>query len=516
MRHVAIGFAATMLVVAPAPAAERTDARIAALRAEAAALKAGGDAATALERARAGLALAEKDPGPGDANLYEALDALSDYLPDSDLEQQFQLYARLAPLAARVKGADSYPALSTLAGRNVLAVILGKPGASIPAFADVLVKAMAVAGTEKEQAQVTGLAMILAQLYDATGQHPKAVEVVASAGRFYESPPAVPNSSYAPGLMSLALRYSDWQQWDKAIDAADRAIAASVAFHKRRVVEIASAQKVRGNAFIALGRYTEAEAAFRDAVVLADKEPDLGVTTSALFNLARLYMSTGRDSLARPLLLRIEDMLRDKGPKQSNTRMIALLDLHNIATRAGDNAGALAFAKAARADADTRGFAGSPVYLGILLAVANASTRLRDFDTATAAVEAAEALLPKAVSPGSPRYADVTYARASIAIAQRDLKQAVALMRSSIELWEKSSGAEAKQIASARSALARALYQTGDASGAWSVGRRSAAQMSAVVIDRAGRGGADLLDDESSRVFDSAVELAWATRTRAR
>ncbi|WP_326523503.1 tetratricopeptide repeat protein [Sphingomonas sp.] len=508
--------AVALFAAVPSHAAQRTPDRVAALIAEAAALKAGGDAPGGLAKARVAVALAEKDPGRDDATLFAALEALTEHIPDVDFEQQFATYDRLGPVAARAKGPGSYPALSAMAGRNAIGFVLRKPGATLEAFADALTRATAVASTEREQAQMTGLAMVLAQFYDATGQHPKAVAIVDTVGRFYDTPPKVPNNSYAPGLMSLALRYSDWQMWDKAMDAADRAIAASVAFHGRRVVEITSALKVRGQALAMAGRDAEAEAAYREAVALADTAPDLGVTSSALFNLSRWYTSIGRDALAVPLLQRVVDMLENAGPVQSNTRMIALLDLYNIASRAGDRPEALRYARLARADADRRGFGASGNYVAILIAVANASSLAGAFDDAAEAVAAADALLPKVAAADSPRRADIRYARAVLERERGDPAAAAASIRSAIEIWEAASAADKRQIAVARAALARLLYASGDKAAAWRIGREGARSMSAVVVDRAARSGSQLLDPESARVFDGAVDLAWATTHASR
>ena len=499
------------LLSAPVHAVERTDRRIASIVAEAEALKAKGDAKGGLARVRDAMALAEEDPGPRSENLFKALDALSEHLPSADFELQFAVFDRLSAVASTARGADSYPALAALAGRNVLAFVLRKPGAGLPAFAEALGRATPLATSERDKGQMTGLAMILAQLYDATGQHAKAVDIVATVGKFYETMPSVPNSSFAPGLMSLALRYADWQDWPKAIDAADRSIIASVAFHRKRTTEVTSALRVRGNAFVALGQVADAEREFREAVALADQQPDLGVTTSALLNLARLYMTTGRDALAVPLLDRVAEMAID-GPPQSNTRMIALLDRYNVAMRADDRAGAVRFAALALADADARGFATSQNYVPILLAVANAAIRSNDLVAADAALAKAQILLPKVVSANSSRYADVMFARGRIALARGSYVTAASETRAAIARWGTTPGADPQQVASAGAMLTQSLGRLGDHAGAWRAGRTGADQMTRVLLDRAARGGLELLDPQSLTIFETAVDAAWVNR----
>lgn len=513
MRNIIIG--ATLVVaslsVATASASERSSRRIATLAAEAAVLKAKGDAVAARTRVAEAVALAERDPGRNQQNLFEALNATTKHIPDNDFEQQYAVYARLAPLAAQVKGADSFDAWATLAGRNVLAFVLRKPGASIPAFADALAKATPLAVDERDKAQMVGLTMVLAQLYDATGQHDRAVQTVASAAEFYDAPPVVPSDIYSNGLMTLAQRYADWQDWPKALDAADRAIVASVAFHGRRTADLVTALKVRGGVHSANARYGDAERDYREAVALADTAPSPAVQSGALLNLARLYVLTGRDALARPLFERAAEVARAL-PPQSNTRLVALLDLYNMAMRASDLDGATRYARAARDDADARGFGGGPNYVTVLLAISNASLRAGDADAAARTLADVESLLPKAVPPKSSRYADLMSARAKLAMMRGDIPESVRQYRAAIERWAQSPTGDKTQVAVTRAMLTESLARTGDIVGAWRSSRQGATEMTDVIIARGAGGNREPIDRSAMTIFETAIEAAWNVR----
>ncbi len=501
-------------IAAPARAADTVTARVKALASEADALRIKGDKATALVRAREAVALAEKTPGKRGENLFLALDALTSHIPDVDFEQQFATFDRLATVAATARGTDSYETQVALAGRHVLAFVLRKPGAALPPLADALGKATARAEGEDDRARVTGLTMVLAQLYDATGQHDKAVATIANVAKFYDRPPTVPNRSFAPGLMSLAIRYSDWQDWPRAVDAADRAITASVAYHGKRTTDILPALRVRGGAAIAAGRFDDAERDYREAVALADTAPDVGATTSALLALGRLYIASGRYALATPLLERTAT-LAETAVAQSNTRLAALVELYNVAKLTGDSPAATRYARLARQDAVARKLDRSANYVYALLAVANAELAEGRLAEAGDALAALEQLAPTVLPATGSRRADVLMLRARLAYAQGDAAAGVGHVRAAQQQLALAKAQDVQQAAAASSLLATGLLRIGQAGAGWSAGRSGANALTNVLVGRAGGAGAAAVDAQSLGVFDTTLDAAWAVhRTR--
>jgi tetratricopeptide (TPR) repeat protein len=506
---------AVALSLAPpsAPVAERTDRRIAALATEALALRVAGQRDAALAQAEAAMALAERDPGPRQVNLYVALDALRETVPDQDYERQYAAYARFAAVATAAKGADSYAALAATTGRNMLGYILRKPGASIAAVADPLARAMPIAPDDVERARTAGWAMFVAQLYDSTGQHPRALEVATTTATFFNTPPATPNRMFGVSMGMMAQRYADWQDWAGAILAADRAIAASQVFHGRRTTEITGSLKARGRAYAALGRYADAERDYREAVALADTLPNPVLQSGTMFDLAKFYVLTGRDALAVPILERTAERAR-ANPPQSNTRLLALIDLYNAARRASDDDAALRHAMAARADGDARGLKGGANYVTALFAVANASIGVGQIDVAARILDEIAAMLPRAVSANNTRYADLMVARGRLAADRGDFAASAREYRDAVAGWE-AHGGDRLQIAETRIDLAQSLARAGDAEGAWRAARSGGDGVIGIAATRVGSGNAQPLDHKSLGVFDATIDTAWAVR-RAR
>ncbi|MES2337331.1 MAG: tetratricopeptide repeat protein [Pseudomonadota bacterium] len=497
----------------PAQAAEPVERRVAALAAEAMTLKLAGDRPAALARAEAATALAERKPGPRQATLYVALNALRETVPDQDFERQYATYARFAAVATQAKGAESYAALAATTARNLLAYVLRKPGATIAGIADPLTRAMPIAPDDVERARTAGWSMFLAQLYDSTGQHDRAVQTVATTATFFNEPPATPNWMFGTSMSVMANRYADWQDWPRAILAADRAIAASVAFHGSRRTELTSPLKARGRAYAAQGRFADAERDYREAVALADTLPNPILQSGTMLDLARFYVLTGRDALAVPILERTAERAR-ANPPQSSTRMMALIELYNLAQRAGDDAAASRSASDARADADARGFSGSAIYVEILLSLMNIALLRQDPDAAERLLISAENLSIKTAKNNYIIGGDILIAKANLASYKSHAELAIIYIQAAIKCFEEAKSFDILKISNARMNLARQLEGLNKRKRAWEVARIGADQITKTLIMRTAQGYQERLDNQAIAILETGIDTAWATRRR--
>lgn len=486
---------------------------VAAAMAEADALKAKGDDKGALERAKAALAMAET--GASERSVYEALDHLTGFWPSGDLQGQFALFDRLAPMAARVEGEGSYRALAALAGRNVLAFFLGKPGASLDAVATPLAKAAPLAPGDKERMDTAALGIVLAQFYTNAGQRPKAVEILGVATKLFETAPTTPLATYPGGLTTLAQIHAGWGDWDASLRYADRAIVAHDAYDRRRTVNAAAPLIHRGNALRAMQRFAEAETAFRDALALADAVPDPIIKVSALQALGTFYAATGRDALAVPLITRAAD-LAEPFPPGAGSRVAALNDLHGIAIRNGDFPEALRLMRLARVDVAQRNFKGSLNHAAVLIALANAATATGALDEARGALAEAASMVEKSERAGGQRRADLLLARGRLALREGRLAEGNTLMSDGLALTLGQQAPDQTIVYSANIGIARARLGAGAIAEAWLRGRSGADVLTRMIVRRSTAAGAGQLADQEARAFDTAIDVAWALGRRSR
>jgi tetratricopeptide (TPR) repeat protein len=492
------------------PAAAQVARPVAAAMAEADALKASGDDKGALERAKAALVIAEAERPANRRSVYEALDHLTGFWPAGDLEGQFALFDRLAPMGATIEGADSYRPLALLAGRNVLAFFLGKPGASLDAVAVPLARSAPLARGDKERMDTAALGIMLAQFYTNAGQRAKAVDILAVASKLFETAPAKPLSTYPGGLTTLAQIHAGWGDWDTSLRYADRAIVAHDAFDTRRTVNAAAPLIHRGNALRTMQRFPEAEVALRQALALADAVPDPFIKVSALQALGTFYAATGRDALAVPLITRAAD-LAVGFPPGAGSRVAALNDLHGLAIRRGDFAEALRLMRQARADVEKRNFRGSLNHAAVLMALANAATATGALDEARSALAEAAPMVEKSERAGGQRRAELAMARGRLALREGRLGEGDALMGGGLALTLGQQAPDQTLVYSANIALAQAQLGAGNRAAAWARGRSGADVLTRLIVRRSGAAGASTqIVGQEARAFDTAIDVAWA------
>ena len=505
-------------LVTATPAVAEVDRRVAPqvarLMAEADASKARKDDPGALAAAKAALAAAEARKGD-ERSQFEALDHLTGFWPSGDLEGSFTLFDRLAPLAARVEGADAYRAHAALSGRNLLAFFLGKPGASLDAITAPLERAIATARTDKERMDTGAVGLMLGQFYINAGQRPKAQAVIDRAAALFETTPATPIATFPGGLTTLAQIYAIWGDWSRSLSYADRAIVAHDEVDRRRTVNAAAPLIHRGNALNAMQWFEDAEVAYRTAVALTDTAPDPFIKASVLSAIGRFYVSTGRDALAVPLLTRAAD-LATSFPPGAGSRMAALTDLYGIAMRRTDFAEALRLMQLAQDDVEKRTFRNSLSHGVVLLALASAALPLGKLDDARKAIEAAAPMVEKGDRPGGQRQADLRIVRGRLALREGRIDAGVAELQAGIAMFSALPNTDPNAAAAAEATLADALLQQAAPGAAWASGRRGAQRITDAIIRRSISAGAgSVLSDQEMNVLDTALKAAWMAQHHA-
>lgn len=514
-RHAFLAFALVgcAMPAGAEPATTAVGRRVDALIARADAIKA-KDRPAAYQLGVEAVALAEANQDRDLGAYFRAMDKITTYHDDSDLNLTWTLFTKFVAVATRYKGPDAYETLSATAGVNIMALFLGKPGATLDAIAVPLARAAPLAPTEKDRADMAGLATLLGGFYDDAGQHAKAVATVAIAARLYATPPATPNTSYYNGLTTLAKVYSGWREWDASLAAADRVIAAKIASGDVDEINAGPAYVFRGTALLNLGRYREAEAAYRDALAYADARKADSFRASVLNTLGNFYAAIGRDDLAIPLIERAAEL--GKGfPPGSASRAAALLDLYNIAMRRSDYRGALGFAQAIDADIATRTFKNSAQHAGGLIAIANAAMPTGDLVGAKAALDRAETMLKTAGKPGDARDAELTLARGRLAVRNGDTAGGAKLLAAARSRYAALRNVDPVTLASTDASLATALASMGDRTQAWTVARRGADGLAALALARSIASNATArLSAQDTTVLDTALDAAWGNRGR--